>query len=259
LSNKNVRLERDGFVATVTLDSPGKRNACSMSMWMAIRDTFRDLATSDTRVIILTGANGDFCSGADLSGGDDPGWEGNKVNGLRRLAESVLAVHECPIPVIAKVDGVAVGAGFGLALAGDMLFCSDRARFSAIFAKLGLSLDFGTSWFLTQRLGVHRAKEIALTAEMIDAARADRIGFVNDVVAAEELDAKVAEVAARIAAGPPIALSITKRMLTNAANISLASALETETLAQNVNVSTEDMAEAMMAFHEKRTPVFRGV
>jgi 2-(1,2-epoxy-1,2-dihydrophenyl)acetyl-CoA isomerase len=259
LSDK-VRLERDGFVATVTLDNPGRRNACSMGMWLAIRDTFRDLATSDARVVILTGANGDFCSGADLSGGDEPdsGWEGNKVNGMRRLAGAVMAVHECPLPVIAKVDGVAVGAGFGLAMAADMLFCSERARFSAIFAKLGLSLDFGTSWFLAQRVGIHRAKEIALTAEMMDATRADALGLLNGVVATADLDAKVAQVAARIAAGPPIALSITKRMLTNAVNSSLASALETETLAQNVNIGTTDMAEAMMAYHEKRTPVFRG-
>ncbi len=256
--NAKVRLERDGHVATVTLDNPGTRNACSMGMWMAIRDIFRDLAASDARVVILTGANGDFCSGAQLSGGDDSGWQGSKVNGMRRLAGAVTAVHECPIPVIAKVDGVAVGAGFGLAMAADMLFCSERARFSAIFAKLGLSLDFGTSWLLAQRVGLHRAKEIALTAEMMSAARADQLGLLNGVVGVDELDAKVAQVAARIAAGPPIALSITKRMLTNAANSSLASALETETLAQNVNVGTADMAEAMMAYHEKRAPVFRG-
>lgn len=260
-SNEKVRLERDGHIATVTLDNPGTRNACSMGMWMAIRDIFRDLAASDARVVILTGANGDFCSGAQLTGGDDggdEGWAGNKVNGMRRLAGAVMAVHECPIPVIAKVDGVAVGAGFGLAMAADMLFCSERARFSAIFAKLGLSLDFGVSWFLAQRVGLHKAKEIALTAEMMSAARADQLGLLNGVVPTDELDAKVAEVAGRIAAGPPIALSITKRLLTNAANTSLASALETETLAQNVNVGTADMAEAMMAYHEKRTPVFRG-
>src|ERR1700712_2508666 len=136
MSSDKVRVERDGFVATVTLDNPGTRNACSMGMWLAIRDAFRELATTDTRVIVITGANGDFCSGADLSGGDDSGWAGSKLTGMRRLAESVMAVHDCPIPVIAKVDGVAVGAGFGLALAADMLFCSDRSRFSAIFAKL---------------------------------------------------------------------------------------------------------------------------
>ena len=112
----------------------------------------------------------------------------------------MIAVHACPKPVIVKVDGVSVGAGFGLALAGDLLFCSDRSRFSAIFAKLGLSLDYGTSWFLSRRIGIHKAKELALTAEMMDAARAAELGFVNAVLPADELDAAVAAVVERIAA-----------------------------------------------------------
>jgi enoyl-CoA hydratase/carnithine racemase len=261
MEHKHVRLERDGGVATVTLDRPGTRNACSMSMWMAIRDGFRELAESDARVIVLTGANGDFCSGADIvkrSGESDSGWEGNKLTAMRVLGQSVVAVHECPIPVIAKVDGYAVGAGFGLALAADLLWCSDRARLSAVFAKLGLSLDYGSSWLLAQRIGVHKAKELAFTAEMMDAARAEQLGLVNAVVPVAELDAAVDELAKRIAAGPPLALSMTKRMLDNAASSSLAQALETEALAQNVNLGTADLVEALTAFAEKRPAVFEG-
>src|SRR6266545_5918924 len=240
MEHENVRLERDGGVATVTLDRPGTRNACSMDMWLAIRDTFRALAESDARVVVLTGANGDFCSGADIVKTNDTGWEGNKLTAMRLLAQSVVAVHECPLPVVVKVDGYAVGAGFGLALAADLLWCSDRARFSAVFAKLGLSLDYGSSWLLAKRIGLHKAKELAFTAEMMDAARADRLGFVNAVVPAAELDSAVAEVAERIAGGPPMALSMTKRMLDNAASSSLSQALETEAIAQNVNLGTED-------------------
>jgi len=258
MDQEKVRLERDGAIATVTLDRPGTRNACSMAMWLAIRDTFRELAESDTRVVVLTGANGDFCSGADIVKSDDTGWEGNKLTAMRLLAQSVVAVHECPVPVIAKVDGYSVGAGFGLALAADLLWCSDRARFSAVFAKLGLSLDYGSSWFLAQRIGVHKAKELAFTAEMMDAVRAEQLGFVNAVVPADELDAAVAKVAERIAAGPPMALSMTKRMLDHAAESSLAHALETEALAQNVNLGTSDLTEALTAFRQKRTPVFEG-
>ena len=260
MNHEHVRLERDGAIATVTLDRPGTRNACSMSMWLAIRDGFRELAESDARVVVLTGANGDFCSGADIvrSNGSDPGWEGSKLTAMRLLGQSVVAVHECPIPVIVKVDGYAVGAGFGLALAGDMLWCSDRARFSAVFAKLGLSLDYGSSYLLARRIGLHKAKELAFTAEMMDAARADQLGFVNAVVPAAELDATVAAVAERIAAGPPLALSMTKRMLDNAASSSLAQALETEALAQNVNLGTTDLVEALTAFAEKRPAVFKG-
>src|SRR6185503_9712973 len=143
---------------------------------------------------------------------------------MRVLGDVVLAVHDCPVPVVAKVDGVAVGAGLGLALAADLTWCSDRARFSAIFAKRGLSLDFGTSWLLRQRIGVHKAKELAYTARMVSGPEALDLGFVNAVVPADELDAAVAELVATIAGGPPIALSMTKRELDGAAATSLAQA-----------------------------------
>jgi enoyl-CoA hydratase/carnithine racemase len=259
MEHEYVRLERDGGIATVTLDRPGTRNACSMSMWMAIRDGFRELAESDARVIVLTGANGDFCSGADIVKSEgSSGWEGNRLTAMRLLAQSVIAVHDCPIPVIAKVDGCAIGAGFGLTLAADMMWCSDRVRLSAVFARLGLSLDYGSSWLLAKRIGLHKAKELAFTAEMIDGTRAEQLGLANAVVPAADLDATVASVAARIAAGPPMALSMTKRMLDNAASSSLTQALETEALAQNVNLGTSDLVEGLTAFAEKRPAVFQG-
>jgi 2-(1,2-epoxy-1,2-dihydrophenyl)acetyl-CoA isomerase len=258
ITDEHVRVEREGHLVTITLDRPGTRNACSMNMWLAVRDAFRDVPSTDARCVVLTGANGDFCSGADIVSGADPGWEGSKLTAMRRLAESVVAVHDCPVPVIAKVDGVAVGAGFGLALAADMLWCSDRARMSAIFAKLGLSLDYGSSWLLARRIGLHRAKEVALTAEMMGADRIAELGLANAVVPADELDEVVAGVARRIVDGPPIALSMTKRMLDNAATSSLVQALEAEAVAQNVNLGTSDLAEALTAYTEKRPPVFRG-
>jgi enoyl-CoA hydratase/carnithine racemase len=259
ITDEFVRVERDGYLVTVTLDRPGTRNACSMNMWLAIRDAFRDVAASDARCIVLTGANGDFCSGADIvKSQGNTGWEGNKLTAMRQLGESVVAVHECPVPVVVKVDGVAVGAGFGLALAGDMLWCSDRARMSAIFAKLGLSLDYGSTWFLAQRLGLHRAKEVAFTAEMMDATRIEQIGLANGVVPVDQLDDVVAKVVQRIVDGPPMALSMTKRMLDNASTSALAQSLESEAMAQNVNLGTSDLVEALTAFAEKRPPVFQG-
>ena len=129
---------------------------------------------------------------------------------------------------------------------------------SAIFAKLGLSLDYGSSWFLAKRLGLHRAKEVALTAEMMHADRIEQLGLANAVVSVDELDAAVDQVVQRIAGGPPIVLSMTKRMLDNAATSSLLQSLETEAIAQNVNLNTKDMAEAMKAYAEKRPPVFKG-
>jgi 2-(1,2-epoxy-1,2-dihydrophenyl)acetyl-CoA isomerase len=268
-----LSVEREADVTTVTIDSPSSKNACTGDMWVALGAIFRDVSYSGTRAVVLTGAGGNFCSGADLSGagdydagsgGDGGGGGGASADefsmlaGMRVLADVVLAIHGCPVPVVAKVDGLCVGAGLGLALAADLTWCSDRSRFSLIFAKRGLSLDFGSSWLLRQRIGVHRAKELAYTARMLSGPEALEIGFVNAVVPADELDGAVAELAATIAAGPPLALSMTKRELDHAASSSLAHALEIEALAQNTNVNTADLTEALTAYVERRPPVFKG-
>lgn len=259
----NIRVERDGHVVTVTIDRPESKNGCTGDMWVALGAVFADIRYSGARAVVLTGANGEFCSGADLSGaggggGGDAGPSGSMLDGMRVLADVVLSIHASPVPVVAKVDGLCVGAGLGLALAADLTWCSDRARFSAIFAKRGLSLDFGTSWLLRQRLPVHKAKELALTARIVHGPEAAELGLVNAVVPADELDARVAEVVETIASGPPIALSMTKRELDNAGASSLAQALEAEALAQSVNVQTDDMREALTAYFERRPAEFTG-
>jgi len=258
----NIVVERDGHVVTVTIDRPESKNGCTGDMWVALGAVFSDLRYSGARAVVLTGAGGEFCSGADLSGAGsattDSGPTGSMLDGMRVLADVVLSIHSCPVPVVAKVDGVCVGAGLGLALAADLTWCSDRARFSAIFAKRGISLDFGTSWLLRQRLPVHKAKDLALTAKMISGPEAFEMGLVNAVVPAAELDAATQEVVDAIAGGPPVALSLTKRELDNASSSSLAHALEAEATAQSVNVQTDDMREALMAYIERRPPKFTG-
>jgi 2-(1,2-epoxy-1,2-dihydrophenyl)acetyl-CoA isomerase len=234
-------------------------------MWVAIGAAFREVSYSGARVVLLTGAGGHFCAGADLtpaprdaSNGEAPEPPPNNVYAMRVLADAVLAVHECPLPVISKVDGVCVGAGLGLALAADLTWCSDTARFSAIFTKRGLSLDFGTSWLLQRRIGVHKAKELAYTAKMISGTEAGALGLVNGVVPANELDGTVRDVAETIAAGPPLALSMAKRQVDHASTSSLAQALEVEALAQSVNVHTGDLREGLVAFLQRRPPNFTG-
>lgn len=259
MSHEHVHIDRQGDVVTVTLDRPGTRNACAFPMWLAIRDAFRDIATSDARVVVLTGANGDFCSGADVAGGGDKSeFGGTNLSAMRLVSQSVQAVYECPIPVVVKVEGVAVGAGLGLALAGDLLYCSDQARFSAIFARVGLSLDYGTSWLLVRRIGLNQAKEMTFTAAMVAADRAVELGIANALFPSQELDQRVANVVESIAAGPPIALSMSKRLLDSAATWSLGQALESEALSQSVNLTTEDTKEALRAFRDRRPPVFEG-
>src|SRR6185503_16966984 len=160
-------------------------------------------------------------------------------------SDVALALHRLPMPTIAKVRGVAVGAGCNMAIGCDLVVASDNARFSEIFARRGLSIDFGGSWVLPRIVGMHRAKELALFADIIDAAEAERIGLVNRVVADAEIDDFVDGWAARLAAGPPIALAMTKRMLDNSMAVTLEQALDDEGVAQSLNFSTADTMEAL--------------
>jgi 2-(1,2-epoxy-1,2-dihydrophenyl)acetyl-CoA isomerase len=219
--------------------------------------------------VILTGKGGEFCSGADLSGGGPAAGSsggdgasrppaGGGLNGMRLVGDTCLALHRIPKPTIAKVEGVAVGAGANMAFACDLVVASEDARFSEIFARRGLSVDFGGSWLLPRLVGPHKAKELVYFAEIFSAKEALEMGLINRVVAPTELDAFVADWARRLAAGPPIALAQSKRMLNNSMSITLDVALEDESTAQTVNFSTADTMEAMMAFLEKRTPNFQG-
>ncbi len=226
------------------------------AMWDELLATFREIAGSaDDRAVVITGAAGEFCSGADLTGG---GTQQHQLAAMRHVGDVALALHKLPQPTIAKVRGVAVGAGCNLALGCDLVVAGETARFSEIFAKRGLSVDFGGSWVLPRRVGLHRAKELAFFADIIDAAEAERIGLVNRVLPDGELDAFVQDWATRLAGGPPIALALTKRLLNNSMQVTMEEALDDEGMAQTVNFGTKDTPEAIMAFVEKRAPQFQG-
>jgi enoyl-CoA hydratase/carnithine racemase len=253
---ETIRVDRRDGVATVTLARPARKNAINAQMWDELLVTFRALSTdAEVRAVIITGAGGEFCSGADLT----PGQPGpTDMAGMRHVGAVCLALHRLPQPTIARVDGVAAGAGVNLALGCDLILASRRARFSEIFVRRGLSIDFGGSWVLPRLIGMHRAKELALLGDIIDAAEAERLGLVNRVVEVDELDGLVADWAARLAAGPPIALSLTKRMLNDSFEATLEQAVEDEARAQVVNFGTADTAEAVAAFLQKREPRFQG-
>lgn len=248
---------RDNGVVVVTFNRPAKKNAINAPMWDELLEVFSEIGESTTdRVLVLTGAGDAFCSGADLAG--EAGADRHQLQRMHHFSRVGLALHAIGKPVIAKVNGVAAGAGLNLALGCDLIVASDRARFSEIFAKRGLSLDLGGSWLLPRLVGMHKAKELALLADIISAAEAERIGIVNRVVPHDELDTFVDDWADRLAAGPPLALAMTKRMLTNAFSVSLGEALDAEAMAQSVNVASKDTREAITAFLEKRTPTFQG-
>ncbi|MGA1723837.1 MAG: enoyl-CoA hydratase/isomerase family protein [Ilumatobacteraceae bacterium] len=244
-------------VVTITMNRPRRKNAANSVMWEELSDVVRALhSADDVRAVILTGAGGDFCSGADVSGEETR--SRHMLHSMRHIGDLCLALQRLAQPTVAKVRGVAAGAGLNMALACDMVIAAEGARFSEIFARRGLVVDFGGSWLLPRLVGMHRAKELVLLADIIDAAEADRIGLVNRVVPEAELDDTVDAIAARLAAGPPIALAMSKRLLNNSFDVTLEQALDDEGLAQTVTFSTEDVAEAMGAFIDKRDPVFRG-
>jgi 2-(1,2-epoxy-1,2-dihydrophenyl)acetyl-CoA isomerase len=256
---ETIEVSRASGIVTITLNRPAKKNAANAQMWNELLETFRDIASSsDDRVVVLTGAGGEFCAGADLTGGGTGGPDQHQLAQMRHISDVALALHRLPMPTIAKVRGVAVGAGCNMAIGCDLVVASDNARFSEIFARRGLSIDFGGSWVLPRIVGMHRAKELALFADIIDAAEAERIGLVNRVVADAEIDDVVDAWAARLAAGPPIALAMTKRMLDNSMAVTLEQALDDEGVAQSLNFSTADTMEALRAFVEKREPKFEG-
>jgi enoyl-CoA hydratase/carnithine racemase len=252
----------EGGIVTVTLNRPEKKNAITGQMWDELLETFHEVAgnTGEDRVLILTGAGGAFCAGADLWAKADPDVRPrHQIFTMKRVTEVIMALHRLPQPTIAKVRGVAVGAGCNLALACDLIVAGDDARFSEIFAKRGLTLDAGGSWFLPRLIGMHRAKEMALFADILSAKEAEALGLVNRVVPAGEIDAFVDDWAARLTEGPPVALAQTKRLLNNSFQVTLEQALEDEGAAQTVNFGTKDTPEAIAAFVEKRTPTFKGL
>jgi 2-(1,2-epoxy-1,2-dihydrophenyl)acetyl-CoA isomerase len=251
-------VERDGGIVTVTLNRPHKKNAATGKTWEELHAVFAEVADTDAdRVLVVTGAGDAFCSGADLSDTAASSAR-NGLTRMRHIGDAALALHRLAKPTIAKVNGVAAGAGANLAFGCDLIVASDTARFSEIFARRGMSLDFGGSWLLPRLVGLHKAKELALFADVIGAAEAERLGLVNRVLPAGELDAFVDDWARRLASGPPMALSMTKTMLNNAFMVSMEQALEDEARCQNVNFGTKDFTEAVSAFLEKREPTFEG-
>ncbi len=254
-------VERDSGVVTVTMHRPERKNAATARMLAELRATFEEVERrADDRVLVVTGAGGDFCSGADLVDPDGPAGNGagSGLTWMRRLGDVALALHRVTKPSIAKVDGVAVGAGLSLALGCDLVVASERARLSMIFSRRGLSLDNGASYLLPRLIGMARAKEVALFGDIYDARAALDLGLVNRVVPVDELDGFVDGWARTLAAGPPLALSMTKTLLNGSLALSMAEAVEAEARCQSVNFGSEDTAEALAAFVEKREPRFVG-
>ncbi|MGM7645047.1 enoyl-CoA hydratase/isomerase family protein [Nocardia sp. JW2] len=250
-----LRTEDRNGVRTLTLHRPERKNAINGELWSALR-TALDAAGNDpdVRVLVLTGAGGAFCSGADISAPDPR----HPVYRMRVLTEVALLLHELPMPTVAKVRGVAVGAGWNLALGCDLVVATPDSRFSQIFTRRGLSPDLGGSWLLPRLVGLQQAKRLALLAETIDAAEAKALNLVTWIAPEPDIDAFVVRLAERLAAGAPVALAQTKALLNEGADRTLRDALANEARVQGINLATADAPEAFAAFAAGREPNFTG-
>jgi 2-(1,2-epoxy-1,2-dihydrophenyl)acetyl-CoA isomerase len=250
----------EGPVRTLTLRNPGRKNAIPPDGWDELTAAFRDFADSGQRVLVVTGADGDFCSGADLADsgfGPDAGVSAN-VAWMRRPGAAATALHRLAAPTVAAVDGIAAGAGLNLALGCDIVIATERARFSEIFVRRGLTLDFGGTWLLPRIVGRARALDLALTGRIVESAEALEMGLVARVVPVDELAVTVAEVAEALAVGAPLAQRFIKSGIGRAAAMTFEQGIAFETEAQGVLLSSADAAEALDAFLTKRTARFEG-
>ncbi|MDD4860243.1 MAG: enoyl-CoA hydratase [Dehalococcoidales bacterium] len=263
MENQSVIVKKENGIATVTMNRPEIRNAMNNALGEGVTAAFESIYGDDSvRAVVFTGAGKAFCAGGEISD-------------LKRIAETMTimetrtyirnatirmlnAITRLEKPVIAMVRGAAVGAGCNLALACDMIIASDNASFGEIFARVGLASDYGGSYFIPRLVGMAKAKELFLTAKMIDSKEAERIGLINQVVPDAELEKTVYALADQFAAGPTRAYGYAKTQLNAGVNGDLASALDREADGFSVLIHSEDHKEGFTAFLEKRPPKFKG-
>jgi enoyl-CoA hydratase/carnithine racemase len=253
-----VRVRDDGAIRWITLDRPASKNGLTIEVNAAI---IEGLQTPDTtRVVAITGANGSFCSGLDLKAAAAQPQDPEKIEERMRtyFHGLIRAIRAVPKPVVAVVDGGAVGYGCDLALACDLRFCSARARFGEIFVKRGLMPDGGSTFHLARLVGLGRAMELMLLGDVIEALEAERLGLANRVVPVEGFDREAAAYLARLAAGPPLVHAAVKQHVYAALSSDLDAALDGELHGQLRLLRSADFVEGVMAFLGKRDPKFQG-
>ena len=259
----------DAGIARITLNRPERLNALNDQMQAEIADAVaRADADAGARVVIVTGSGRAFCAGGDLDqlGGSDngggSGWSSGNTDEIRRsfrlAQEMILGVQRCEKPVIAMVNGVAAGAGLDLACACDIRIGTPSSRFISSYVRIGLFPGFGGTWLYPRTLGsLGRAAEMLFTGDFLEADEAYRLGFLNRLVDEDALEAATVTLAQRIAAGPPIAIRLSKMMLYQGLEFNLETAMKMAAAAETITLTSQDHIEGVTAFREKRAAVYR--
>jgi 2-(1,2-epoxy-1,2-dihydrophenyl)acetyl-CoA isomerase len=255
----DLRVEIGEGVATLILDRPDALNALTVPLKEELRAAFEELgADPDVRAVVLTGAGRAFCAGQDLRERLQPDALPLAEEIRARYNPLIRKMRDLPKPIVGAINGVAAGAGAALAFACDVRIAAEGASFVLAFGRVGLIPDSGTTWLLPRLIGGAKAAELALTNEPLSAADAERFGLVARVVPAEDLLQTAHDLAARLAAGAPRAIALTKRALEAGWEASFADQLETEATLQGEAGATADHAEGIAAFLERRPPRFTG-
>jgi len=258
MTSRHIRTTIADGLAHVELDRPDKKNAMLLEMRAALADVFETLADDDrVRAVLLCGAGGDFCAGADITEMGKDGLSGAMYRArlMQRLMRSIVRLNK---PVVCAVQGVAVGMGFSMALACDVVLAGESARFGQVQRRIALPPDAGAVWFLTRYLGVLRAKELVLSGRMVPAQEAFGLGLVSRVLPDGELLAAARAIALDYAQGPTIALGIGKRMFDLAMSSTFDGFMEHEASMVPLSVNSDDFREGTRAFLEKRHPAWTG-
>lgn len=260
-----VLYEKNGPIATLTLNRPDTLNAMNEAMMAALERLLSDVASDpEVRAVVLTGSGRGFSSGGDQKRdrtreGEEKFFAGDLGGGVvERLNRCVLRLHQLRKPVLASINGVAVGAGCNLALATDLRIAADTARFGEVFPRIGLVPDGGGTYFLPRLVGLAKAMELIMLGDMIDAQEALRIGLVNRVVPAAQLATATQQLAERLAHGPTLAHGLAKTALYQGMHMTLEDVLNLEARNQSIAGRSQDREEGVTAFREKRQPHFIG-
>lgn len=261
MSSKHILYEVKDGVGVITLNKPERLNAVDPEMRDEIGICLeKSMADEAVKVLVITGAGRAFCAGGDLK--TMPGRIRKSIierrDNLRTSNENIRKIRDMDKPVIAAVNGDAVGAGCNLALACDIRVASEKARFGEVFVKRGMHPDWGGVYNLTRLVGTAKACELIFTGDLIDANEAKSIGIVNRVYSDDEFQEKWKEFVKQIADGPPIPIRMAKMAIHKSDNIDLQTAMELEAYAQAIVGQTDDVKEGINAFVEKRKPVFKG-